>query len=293
MKSTDARETLERQLQAHGLGRAARGLHQLSRPAVRLRPRPAEGGALPPGRSRIGGVPNLAEGVRWPTRGNTPLAFLGQLYLPDLRRFDRLHTLPGQGLLSFFYDLEAEPDGLDPGDRAGFRVLHHAGETRSLRPATPPRRAPEALPAAWVDLASEPTLPPEESHEAQVLDLKAEEWDRYYDLLTSLEGGAESSPSPRHKVLGYADLHQGDLRLDCQLVRAGFSVRDGAAFKDPRVQELDRGIGEWQLLLQLDHDPAHGLELTEESRLYFMIRLQDLKAGDFSKVWMVRQRPGY
>lgn len=292
MSTHDTRTALDRLIEVHGLAHAGRALHQLSRPSIHLLPHAVAEDAAPRGASRLGGRPDLPAGAAWPSWRGRPLAFVAQLRLSELGPHDPGHLLPGRGLLHFFYDLEDQPDGQVPEDRGGLRVLFHPDERAALtRTDSPSRKAPVQLTAARVELVAEPSMPPEESHEAQVLDLSAEDWDLYYQLLQSLETPTGREEIPRHKLLGYADPLQGDMRLDCQLVTHGMRLTDEAAFRDPRVAALDPGISEWQLLLQLDHDPAHGLELTGGGRLYVMLRLAHLRAGRFDDAWAILQLP--
>jgi uncharacterized protein YwqG len=43
------------------------------------------------------------------------------------------------------------------------------------------------------------------------------------------------------------------------------------------------------LLLQLDTDDDAGMMWCDVGSLYFWIREQDARAGDFSKIWMILQ----
>ncbi|MCB0643696.1 MAG: DUF1963 domain-containing protein [Phaeodactylibacter sp.] len=49
------------------------------------------------------------------------------------------------------------------------------------------------------------------------------------------------------------------------------------------------GKGDWILLLQLDSYPELNMYWCDAGRLYFWIRLPDLKARRFDQVWCILQ----
>lgn len=292
MPRQDAQAQLENLIESVGLDHASRKLHEISRPAVRLASEAVELDDEPLGECRLGGLPDLPEELEWPTDRGRALSFLAQFRLSTLTPFDRRRLLPGRGHLWFFYDAEGQPQGQEPQDAESFRVLFHAGEQSELsRRKPPPGLSIPVFPAASVQLSTESSLPPEESHEAQVLDLSPEDWDLYYELLTGLEATESLGTEPRHKLLGYADPHQGDMRLDCQVIASGRSCREEGIFRSDDALALDQGISEWQLLLQLDSDPELGWNWEDAGRLYFMVRLDQLRQARFDKSWMVLQSP--
>ena len=86
------------------------------------------------GASRFGGEPDLPPDVEWfanPTTG-APLSFVAQLNFAELKAFDIDNQLPDQGILYFFYDVEAFPWGFDPKDGAGSRVYFYDGQVEQL-----------------------------------------------------------------------------------------------------------------------------------------------------------------
>src|SRR5262245_3485972 len=89
----------------------------LARPAIHV----LKCGA--PTRSHFGGIPDLPKDVPWPAWRRGKLAFLARIALTELRLAHSVPWLPQSGALLFFYDIENEPWGFDPGDRGGAKVL--------------------------------------------------------------------------------------------------------------------------------------------------------------------------
>jgi uncharacterized protein YwqG len=205
--------------------------------------------------------------------------------------FDRRRLLPGRGYLYFFYDFETLPAGQDPEDRGGFRVLFHSSEQDPLERRSPPKDLTPIFPSLGLHLAGEASLPQEESPEAQVLKLAPEEWDLYFELLSGLEATETLGSLARHKLLGYADPHQGDMRLDCQVVASGRSCRQDGLFRSDEVHALDAGLSDWQLLLQLDSEESLGWDWEGGGRLYFLLPRKDLRASQFENCWAILQAP--
>lgn len=111
-------------------------LPPLLRPSVRIQTRTGREQSLAPGRSKIGGAPDLPRGVQWPTvlipwklrddpllisvlgkhclrqdgllASECPLPFVGQINLAEVAPYDGQHELPDHGLLSFFADIQLD-----------------------------------------------------------------------------------------------------------------------------------------------------------------------------------------
>jgi uncharacterized protein YwqG len=58
---------------------------------------------------------------------------------------------------------------------------------------------------------------------------------------------------------------------------------------DPRVAELDKGVMDWQLVMQFDSEMSRDWNWGSAGRVYFMARRQDIEAGDFSNCCAVLQ----
>lgn len=220
-----------------------------------------------------------------------PLAFLMQIHLEEIP--EQAAGLPPAGILYFFWDVVSEPGGFDPNSRGCCRVIHvdSADKLELARPSVPrpnshaaqvlevmeeQRRTPLSFAADW----TLPTTPPKELGR-KPLD------DDYEELRDQLKLG---TGRVEHRLLGHPGEIQGSVSWKSQLASNGIDTGDDGFRTAPNLAEVERGVADWTLLLQIDSDPD-GLDWDwgDNGRIYFMIRKQDLAAGDFSQVWLVPQ----
>jgi len=270
-----------------GVGRLAPVLDRLARPSIRLLAAPAQESLLPVGASKLGGLPDLPAGVAWPEWAGLPQSFVGQVRLADLRSALQgalAGALPEQGMLWFFYDARQETYGADPADQGGWRVLFLEAEPSALQR----RPAPETLPvesrfhACALSYRVELTFSQQPDLEIPGLAWSEADQERYEALLARL--APVGSAPPRHRLLGFPDTLQDDMRLQCQLVSQGVTRVD-----DPRIEELTAGALDWRLLLQIDSDAQVGTRWASDGTLYYWLRQADLYAHRFERSWLVLQ----
>ena len=267
---------------------------RLLRPSIRLLPQPAP--KTRPGASRIGGLPDLPQGTRWPVylgppkpdekwealKGE-PLAFLLQVNLAEVAPFDVGGQLPASGLLHFFY--------LDT--IARFNLFPSHGEVIHVR-YTPPGGA------RLRRLAAPHNLPPREVYRDFALSPRLE-WTvpRWDDLEETAEIGDLEETDDIDSMSHVDDL------LD-ELVEEAADVQGLGPWSRPKhrmlgypdfIQEHGRAKG-WTLLLQVDSDPRFttpadddgdypgpGMMWGDSGRVYFGIGDGELAAQNFAAVW--------
>lgn len=228
-----------------------------AQPCIRLKP----GGE---GRSRLGGVPDMA--AAWPRYNGNALCLVAQLDLVEARAAGGPDWLPGAGRLLFFYDLEEWSWGLSAQDAGSFAVLH---EIEPAAAAVEPDDLSEdakfpAYPVMFVRGASYPSVSRIDL-DWRGLNVASEE-----ALWTALQ--ALDAPTPNHQVGGFPETVQSDdMEMECQALVRGGKLED------------------WRLLLQLDTDDDAGMMWGDVGSLYFWVREQDARVGDFSKIWMILQ----
>jgi uncharacterized protein YwqG len=233
-------------------------------------------------------------GTRWPRSPEGPLHFLGQLDFAELTacRGDALQELPREGLLAFFYDVENQPWGNKPTDRAFWHLVYVPPGVEPM-PLQPPDDLREAerpiLPASqlipslglslpgWWDLRA--PVEPGFWSDAQA--------DDYSELRRRLVGG-ESVDSAVDQVRGHPAWIQDDARIEIHLVSRGLSL-DGTQQEPAVMEQLKREAASWNLLWQVGFDEQQGFGWGSSGTVYLLIRDEDLRACRFESAWLVLQ----
>jgi len=229
----------------------------------------------------------IAEKRKEMLAGERPLAFLGQLSLREIQAVAPLPGWPKEGILAFFYD-PAQAWGGSPQDRGHCRILFFP-EDAPLRRFDYPEllgeegRYRERALTARCEWTLEKYLK-SKSDGTQYWTKK-----EYLELLEKLNADGSDAKSPVHRCGGYAQEIQKRLRGQCQLLTNGLNCGAPDVLKDPRVPELDKGVNDWQLVMQFDSEMSMNWEWGSAGRVYFMARRQDIEAGDFSNCWAVLQ----
>lgn len=259
-----------------------------------------ESGPVTTGASKIGGIPDLPADFRWPyfegadyagVRKSRPLSFLAQIDLSQAADFDSDGLLPHTGMLYFFYELQTMAwGGLE--DDGCARVYYYDVSPDALRPTTPPGSLPASLmvPEAPLRLQGKVSYPSYE--ELPLSELSSAERFRIYDLYEAQlqQNGVEleHDPADCFQLLGYAELIQGSILLECALHSAGLSWRDYAQLSSAEQQSLQKAGGDWTLLAQFG-TLSDELMFGDCGCIYFYIRKDDLAARRFDRIYLCLQ----
>ena len=275
-------------------------LPPLCRSRIETRFAPA-GEDLPAGSRKFGGRPDVPAGFVWPvfetktldddTVKPRPLAFLAQFDCARLAGLDPEGLLPRTGLLSFFYELGSQRWGYDPKDAGCARVFWFDGEP--LAPAEFPQDLEEEyrLPELAAELSGG-TDAPDFQDACLALDYPFTANDyRFFDQARRELGYAY--PDNRSQLLGWPDIIQNNMTLECELVSRGHYL--GGSWESVPQEERDAlrapSVQDWRLLFQLDTVASGDFELMfgDCGRIYFYIRREDLLARRFDRAWLVLQ----
>lgn len=274
---------------AAGFSRLIPHLDALVQPSIRLITAPVDESRLPLGASKLGGLPDLPLDADWPTWHDLPQSFLAQLRLADAQPFLQgagalAGALPEQGMLWFFYDAQQETYGADQADQGGWRVLFLDDARPALRRTPAPKTLPQEsrFRACSLTFTGEPTFAGQPPLEIADLDWSDADQECYEALLSNIVPA--TGFIPRHRLLGFPDTIQDDMRLQCELATHG--VTDAA---DPRIEALLPESDAWRLLLQIDSDAQAGMRWASDGMVYYWLRQADCQARRFEASWLVLQ----
>lgn len=238
--------------------------------------------------SHWGGRPRVPAGWTWPVRKDgTPLSFLGQIDLGQAQAALSINHLPQSGILLFFYDTNDQPWGFDPSDRDGFRVEYYPANS--------------ALEAYAGDVEAETFNQVAFGFEvietyyegypsiAQIVAPDDDTLDVVHEFITERNFGK----NPHHQMAGYPDpIQNPDMENECELVSQRVNTGSSDGYNSAEGQRLLNagGADDWRLVLQVDTDEdGPGWMWGDSGMLYFWVKQDAGRAGDFSNAWLVLQ----
>ncbi len=264
----------------HNLGNYWETFKPKLRSEIRIYTEPKAEKEIKLGQSKIGGLPDLPKNVDWFKQDNgKALAFIAQINCKDLKNLDQHIQLPDTGIIYFFYSARQESWGYDINDKDKFKV-YYAAKTDNLEK----KKVPDNLEAYYRSCNlkfKNAACYPGWGNDVVRKNMTQQDRDSYFDFPVN---------ENINKMFGYADDIQDEMELECQLVTNGLYCGDATGYNDPRRPELEKGMKDWQLLLQIDsEEDKTGMMWGDAGRLYFWIKKQDLKNLDFDKSWLILQ----
>ncbi|HEY4383521.1 MAG TPA: YwqG family protein [Ktedonobacteraceae bacterium] len=268
-----------------GLSYLVPHIDALVRNSIRIFTKPVDERCVPVGTSKLGGMPDLLPRSRWPSWHGVPQSFIGQIRLEELQPYDTQKLLPAEGMFWFFYAAQQDAYGDDPADRGAWLVLFETSSLDKLRRRSAPSRLPR--PARFnpcsLSYASELTMAVQPE-----LEIPGLQWDnneqRKYDDVFAVFHATDELSVPHHRMLGFADVLQDDMREQCQLYSNGITD-----WESPEAETLAKDAHNWQLLLQVDTDEAMGTRWASTGRLYYWLKNLRLNVGPLTDTWLVLQ----
>lgn len=227
--------------------------------------------AKEPGFSKLGGDPDLPAGMAWPQGRKRPRTFIGQIDLAAFRQHQGPDWLPTEGRLYAFCDED------------GWGFADETNVVYSLETPGPPIPAPPGAASRFTErrvaFLVAPSIPSTDWLDADFAELDDEQLDELAGIHDQPFGD-----ELQHRIGGYpSEIQGGRMHVQCELLRRGL---DEDAEVTPAVE---RAAKLWRLLLQIDSDPALGMNWGDSGRLYVFIREKDARAGDFTKTIALSQ----
>lgn len=270
---------------------------------------PAES-QLPLGSSKFGGNPHLPEDFVWPyfegkdydeVVKRRPLAFLAQINLRDAAEYDRDGILPHKGFLYFFYEIVSMCWGFDLEEKGCARVFYYEGTAEDLKERKLPSDMEEngRIPECSISFHSQPDVPSYKETLETAFVYESKEYHEFfrecdfedYDKVVEEFGcHVVEEPETCCKLLGYANVIQGSMVLDCEAVSKGIRMEELKLSEEKR-QELTENSKDWILLFQMGTVETDDYELMfgDCGCIYFYIRKSDLAQKNFDDIWMELQ----
>ena len=256
-------------------------------------------GECPIGSSKIGGRPDLPSDFQWSSfygkdcdyvADTRPLSFLAQINLEEINSYDKEDLLPPNGMLYFFYDLATMTWGFDPHDRGSSRVYYYTGDVSELKRTEFPSKLLEEyrLPEMPITFSTKADLPYYDEFCEWHSQCSPKEWEEYYRVVAEM--GFDSEEDKISKLLGYADLVQGSMLLECELTANCTNPDMPILFSTASPQQKEHSK-KWTLLFQLDSIETKDYELLwgDVGRIYYYINADDLKEQNFNNCWLILQ----
>ncbi len=296
-------------LRKHKLERHREIVQDAIVPGLRIQTRWPPHKPCPVGASRLGGEPDLHWSAPWPSRGDYPLAFLGQLRLSEVAKHAPKGVLPARGWLRFWYDELGEARRMAKsvirGDVFEPSLVHltfDPDESRSLDRRPWPSFAPD-FPRdgerMWLAYRETPVdFMPMECLRADALNRMIEAegeadpdggWDRCMDLVSSVQ--KQPYFKEEHQLLGDIIEGQSDSRFTAACLAA--AVPEFAERNKSKEAALKREASRYRLLARLCFDlTGPGFQWGDGGSLQWWIREDHLAAGDLERAVGIYEQGG-
>lgn len=250
------------------------------------------------GSSRFGGMPDVPKDFAWPVFETAtfddemvkprPLSFLAQFNCGELAPYDSEGLLPKTGMMSFFYEVNAQKWGFDPKDGGCARVYWFEDVQGLSKGEFPAELAEEfRFPAIKIEFEQKKSLP---EYEDFACGFSGEKYGKVWGDFEKVIG---EQRRPCSKLLGWANIIQNCMPRECELISRGYYL--GGNWRDIPKEEItcveQHCCEDWLLLFQLDSVEREDFELMfgDCGCIYFYIRKEDLAAKNFDRVWLILQ----
>lgn len=250
------------------LAKHAKKILELVRPHIRLTPREGKAADNKVGATRLGGEPDLPEGMAWPIGpgfdGDAPMDFLAQIDLDAVAGRVVDERLPREGVLAFFVAQSYD----------GGRVIHGAHDELVRCPRPGARSKKRAKPPKWAGFDIDPNvvLPPPWSQFVCPTTRSKTTWNP--------RTGERGKPKTLVELSPEGHTAYGEI-YDRWTAEVGWGQTGMFGYDRPLegVQKADE-----LCLFRLDYTEHGSYDFVEVVSIYFFIEEDALSAKDFDEV---------
>lgn len=307
------KKSLEKVLHEFGISvDASSRLAQLGRFSLHLEPT-KQSGTDARVFSKVGGNPQLPNGMDWPIRPSwpqkgedapnndhatyyqtpQPYNFIAQISFEELTSVSAKGQIsPDKGALYLFYDELAQGWGFDPEDSVGFMVIY-VPDIQDTEVIQRPEFHEEVPSYSEVvlkpDLRFEYCLP--EGLHFENLAISSADEEAYSEFVELMEEQPDLGWqfASTHKVLGWSNNVQSPMEEECALVTAGINCGGPEGYNSPQAEQIMAEPNEWVQLLEIGTDEEAGMMWGDMGTLFLWIKRSDLERKDFENTWLILQ----
>jgi uncharacterized protein YwqG len=235
-----------------------------------------------PTSSRFWGKPFLSKRIKWPEiEEGKPLLFIGQINLSDLPKNEEL---PSTGLLSFFIDVYGSTNSWPM--QKGRSYVHYSSEIIDHKLHDFPENLILNEDFQSISLYFKRGFDlPDDRYFELFDDSEKPEKGIYDDFSTEIREELGFFPS-ENKLLGWPRCIQGYVGAEA-VVYQDFNG-DWNQYQENENQ-IKLSARDWRLLFQFEANQIGLGDQFEGACVYFLIKENDLKSGDFSKTALIMQ----
>lgn len=205
--------------------------------------------------------------------------------------YDKESLLPQQGILYFFYELASMTWGFDPKDKGSAKVYYFDGEISELSETDFPVDMEQDSMLPEFSLSFENTLDLPDF--CEFTDYYGEcDWDEFEEAREDFGYTELEDCDKVLKLLGYADIIQNSMLLECEQASSGiYCGDDSVKLTKDQKQSFFENSKDWTLLFQIGTVETDDFELMfgDCGNIYFYIKKSDLSQKNFDNVWLVLQ----
>jgi uncharacterized protein YwqG len=285
-------DELRNLIHQHKLERWEEKIVSLAKPAIAIQKQLTRNEHdIPIGASKLGGSPDLPQGVDWSFCEGKALTFMAQFKLSEVASFDVETFLPERGMLYFFYEVE-ETHWEAPTISDGWKIIYVEDENTPLFRIPHPiqqgkRRTIQALPCYQVKYVPCLSLPMIfGSNKKYDFEFNDDEGEAYCEM-------ADDWRESDHHLGGHPLQIQHDVEWEVVIMKHHIRAKQDEdyqwRYRDEEVAFIQREMKNWQFLFQIDSDDDLEVTWGDAGTLYVCIPKGSLRERKFEDCWTVLQ----